>query len=77
MTHIELRNTLVTAAVTGGSVLAADALAQPSQGGAYGPGMMGGYGSGWMGGYGGSWLPLLLIIIVAGVVGWLIGRKKN
>jgi hypothetical protein len=32
------------------------------------------WGSGWMG-YGGPWVPILLAIVVAGLVGWAIGRK--
>jgi hypothetical protein len=38
--------------------------------------MMGGgtWGGGWMG-YGGSWIPILLVAAVAGLVGWIIGRK--
>lgn len=33
------------------------------------------WGSGWMGGYGGIWTPILLVIAVAGVVAWIVGRK--
>lgn len=33
------------------------------------------WGTGWMGGYGGIWTPILLVIVVAGVVAWIIGRK--
>jgi hypothetical protein len=38
--------------------------------------MMGGgtWGSGWIG-YGVPWVPILLVIVVAGLVGWAIGRK--
>lgn len=56
---------------------ATSALAQ-SQGG-YGPGsgMMGGYGTGWMGGYGGFGLPILLVIVVAGLVAWFVAQKKK
>jgi hypothetical protein len=38
--------------------------------------MMGGgtWGGGWMG-YGGPWIPILLVAAVAGLVGWIIGRK--
>jgi len=30
------------------------------------------WGSGWMGGYGGIWMPILLIIVVAGLVAWIV-----
>jgi hypothetical protein len=38
--------------------------------------MMGGgtWGGVWMG-YGGPWIPILLVAAVAGLVGWIIGRK--
>ena len=76
MKHMNLRNILSVAAL----IATTTALAQPSQGGsgpgyAMGPGMMGGYGAGWMGGYGGIWLPLLLIIVVAGLVAWIVKNK--
>ncbi|MGB5081514.1 MAG: hypothetical protein WBO23_12310 [Burkholderiales bacterium] len=61
----------------------------PNRGG-YGPGMMSGnaqgqnqglmggsYGFGWMGGYGGIWVPILLVILVAGVVAWVVSQKKK
>jgi len=34
----------------------------------------GSWGSGWMGGYGGIWMPILLIIVVAGLVAWIVKR---
>lgn len=40
--------------------------------------MMGGGGmwnGGWMGGYGGIWVPVLLIVVVAGVVVWVVKQK--
>lgn len=37
----------------------------------------GSWGSGWMGGYGGIWMPILLIVVVAGVVAWIVGRKDK
>lgn len=41
-----------------------------------GPMMNGGmWGGGWMGGYGGFWVPILLIVVVAGLVVWLVKRK--
>lgn len=36
-------------------------------------GGMGGYG--WMGGYGGIWLPILVVLVVAGVVVWVVKQK--
>lgn len=60
----------------GGLGAATNVFAQ-SQGG-YGPGsgMMDGYGAGWMGGYG-MGLPILLVIVVAGLVAWVISQKKK
>lgn len=34
----------------------------------------GNWGGGWMGGYGGIWMPILLIIVVAGLVAWIVKR---
>ena len=78
-----LRKILSAAAMIGGSIVAASALAQ-SQGG-YGPGngmgsgmMGGGYGSVWMsGGYGGKWVPILRVAEVAGLLAWIVARKKK
>lgn len=28
----------------------------------------------WMGGYGGIWMPVLLVIVVAGLVAWILKR---
>ena len=76
MKRMNLRRTLGAAALIGGTIVAASALAQ-SQGG-YGGGMMGGYGAGWMGGgYGGIWLPVLLVVAVAGLVAWVVAQKKK
>lgn len=83
MTHTNLRKTLNAAALIGGTIMAASALADAPQG-AYGSGygmgsgMMGGYGAGWMGGgYGGIWLPVLLVIVVAGLVAWIVAQKRK
>jgi hypothetical protein len=81
MQRTNVRRTLGAALLAGGSILAASAFAQPTQGGNYGPGhgagygMMGGDGYGWFGG--GFWLPLLLVIVVAGLVGWFVAQKKK
>lgn len=45
--------------------------------GGYGAGMMGGYGADWMGGYGGTWVPILLLLLVAGLVIWVVKRKAK
>lgn len=45
--------------------------------GTYGPGMMYGYGVGWMGGYGGTWVAILLVILGAGLVAWIVKRKRQ
>ena len=34
----------------------------------------GAWGVGWMGGYGGIWMPLLLVVVVAGLVAWILKR---
>jgi hypothetical protein len=80
MKRIDLRKTLSAAVLIGGPIVATSALAQ-SQGG-YGMGsggMMGGYGAGWMGGggYGGFLLPVLLVVVVAGLVAWIVAQKKK
>jgi hypothetical protein len=84
MKRISVRNLLNAAALAGGSILAANAWAQPSQGNygpgsnGMGPGMMGNdYGFGWMGGYGGIWVPILLVAAVVGVVVWVVAQKKK
>jgi uncharacterized membrane protein len=75
MKRIDLRKTLSAAVLSGGPIVATSALAQ-SQGGY---GMMGSYGAGWMGGggYGGMLLLLLLVAVVAGLVAWIVARKKK
>jgi len=30
-----------------------------------------------MGGYGGIWLPILVVILAAGVVAWVVNQKKK
>ena len=75
MKQMRLRKTLSAAVLIGGPIVASSALAQSQGGYGMGPGMMGGYG--WMGGYGGMWLPILLVAVVAGLVGWIIGQKRK
>jgi hypothetical protein len=45
----------------------------PAQTGNMMSGGMGGFG--WMGGYGAIWVPILLVIVVAGVVAWIVKQK--
>ena len=45
--------------------------------GGYGSSMMGGYGTGWMGGYGGIWLPIVLVLVVAGLVVWVVKQRSK
>ena len=33
------------------------------------------WGTGWMGGYGGIWVPILLVIVIAGVVILVVKQK--
>ncbi len=81
MKRMNLRNALNAALLMGGPMAATNALAQ-SQGGygmGSGSGMMGGYGAGWMGGggYGGILLPILLVVVIAGLVAWIVAQKKK
>jgi hypothetical protein len=60
--------------------MSASVLADTQQGGSGtmgGSGMMDGYGTGWMGGYGGIWVPILLVAVVAGLVGWIVAKKAK
>lgn len=76
MKHMNLRKTISASVLICGTSVAASALADTPQG-AYGSGMMGGYGVGWMGGYGGIWVPILLVIVVAGLVAWVVTQKRK
>ena len=80
MTHMNVGRILSADVLTGGTIVAASALADPSQGAdgpgsGMGSGMMGGYGGGWMGGYGGIWVTVLLVIVAAGIVAWVVKQK--
>ena len=85
MKRMKLRKNLNAAVLIAGTIMAASALADTQDGGSgmgsgmmggYGTGMMGGYGTGWMGGgYGGIWVPILLVAVVAGLVGWIVAKK--
>jgi hypothetical protein len=83
MHRISLRKTSSAALLMGGSVAATSALADAPQGGygsgsGMGHGMMGGYGADWMGGgYGGLWLPILLVAVIAGLMGWIVARNRK
>ncbi|PWQ93821.1 hypothetical protein [Leucothrix arctica] len=68
MKRMNLRKYLNVAVWIGGSGVTTSALADMHQGGY---GMMG------MGGYGGIWLPILLIAVIAGFMGWVIGKKRK
>ena len=62
--------------LTGISIAAATLLTSGAALAQNGSMMNGGtWGTGWMGGYGGIWTPILLVIVVAGVVAWIVGRK--
>lgn len=78
MKRMSFRKALNAAALLGGLLSATSVLAQAAQGG-YGPGsgMMGGNGPGWMGGYGGIGLPILVVIVVAGLVAWIVSQKRK
>ena len=79
MQRTDFRKTWRVAVLTGGATMTASALAQPqgASGHGIGSGMMGGYGGGWMDGYGGVWLPILLVIVVAGLVAWIVTQKRK
>tara|TARA_R110002074_G_scaffold170006_1_gene332217 strand:+ start:53656 stop:53967 length:312 start_codon:yes stop_codon:yes gene_type:complete len=78
MKRMNLRKNLNAAVWIGGTIMAANALADTQQGGS-GTGMMGGSdtGTGMMGGYGGMWVPILIVAVVAGLVGWIIAQKRK
>lgn len=75
MKRMNLRKHLNAAVWIGGMIVTASALADTQQGGD-GAGMMSSYGTGWMGGYGGIWVPILLVAVVAGLVGWIVAHKE-
>jgi hypothetical protein len=81
MTLKNLCKTLNATAMTGGTFMAASALAAAPRGASgYGMGSdtMGGHGAGWMdGGYGGIWLTVVVVIVVAGLVAWIVAQKRK
>ncbi len=79
MKRMNLRNALSAALLMGGPIVATSALAQSQSGYGMGSGMMGGYGAGWMGGggYGGILLPVLLVVVIAGLVAWIVAQKRK
>ena len=84
MKRMNLRKNLNAAVLIAGTIMAASALADTQQGGdgtgmmsGDGTGMMSGDGTGWMGGYGGIWVPILLVAVVAGLVGWIVAQKSK
>jgi len=32
-------------------------------------------GFGWMGGHGGIWVPILVVVLIAGLVAWVVAKK--
>lgn len=84
MKCMNLRKNLNAAVLIAGMIMAASTLADTQQGGSgfgmmngEGTGMMSGYGTGWMGGYGGIWVPILLVAVIAGLVGWIVAQKRK
>jgi len=90
MKRMNLSKNLSAAALIGGTIVTASALAQSQSGygpgnnmgsggmmGGNGPGWMDGYGFGGMGGYGGMWLPIVVVIAVAGLVAWIVSQKRK
>ena len=78
MKRVSIRNPLSAALLIGGSILAANALAQAQGGRGSGSDMMGGHGAGRMGGgYGGVLIPVLLVVVIVGLVIWIIAQKKK
>lgn len=79
MKGMNLKRTLSAALLICGPIVATSALAQSQGGYGMGSGMMGGYGASWMGGggYGGFLLPVLLVVVVAGLVAWIVAKKKK
>ena len=74
MKRMNLRKSLNVAVLIAGTSMAASALGDMQGGGS---GMMDGYGTGWMGGYGGIWVPILLVAVVAGFVGWIVAQERK
>jgi len=62
---------LLTAVFAAGSMLSTGV--SLAQSGNMMDGNMGGFG--WMGGYGGVWIPILVVIVVAGLVVWVVKQK--
>jgi hypothetical protein len=71
MKRMILGKTISTVLATGGSM---SAFAQSLGGCGPESGMMGG---GWMGGYGGGWIMIVLVAVIASLVGWVVGQRKN
>lgn len=60
-------------AIAAGAVSLLTAGAASAQTGSMMNGGMGDYG--WMGGYGGIWVPILVVVVVAGLVAWAVAKK--
>lgn len=74
MKRMKLRKNLNAAVLIAGTIMAASAQAYTHEGGSH---MMDDYGTGWMGGNGGIWVTILLVAVVAGLVGWIVGKKRK
>ena len=76
MKSVHISKTLRLAAIAAAPFVGST-VAHAQGGYGMGAGMMGGYGE-WMGGgHGGIWLLVLLVAVVAGLVGWLIAKKRK
>lgn len=76
MKRKNLHNALTVAMLIGVPIAATSALAQPQHGSD--SAMMGDHGVGWMGGgYGWMWLPILLVVVTAGLVAWFVAKKRK
>lgn len=79
MNRMNIRKTLNSVALPGGTIMAANALAQTPGDSGYGmgSGMMGVLAQAGWSGYGGIWVPVLLVIVVVGIVAWFVARKRK
>jgi hypothetical protein len=73
MIRMDLHKTLSAAILLGGTIAATSASADST---GMSSSMMGGPGFGWMGG-GGIWVPIVLVVVVAGLVAWVVAQNKK
>lgn len=76
MKHIDIQRIFGATVATGVLTLTACSGAANPQGGTGGGMMGGGYGNRWMGGYGWPWM-LIVLVVIAGLVGWVVARGRN